>query len=198
MKGNAMRLAALLAGLSLLGAAQFTWSADYRVGERLKPAAKASPASYREIEWEELTPKDWNPMAAFKGLNLARLKDSDPRAREALEKMRTAWDAAPVNTALDGKRIRLAGFVIPLERKGKLVSELLLVPYFGACIHTPPPPANQTIHVILAQPVADIRSMDAFWINGTLKVVRGDSSIGIYGYRLQGDSLERYLFGREP
>lgn len=193
-----MRLAALLAGLSLLGAAQFTWSADYRVGERLKPAAKASPASYREIGWEELTPKDWNPMAAFKGLNLARLKDSDPRAREALEKMRAAWDAAPVNTALDGKKIRLAGFVIPLERKGKLVSELLLVPYFGACIHTPPPPANQTIHVILAQPVADIRSMDAFWINGTLKVVRGDSSIGIYGYRLQGDSLERYLFGREP
>ena len=193
-----MRLLALLAGLSLLGAAEFAWSADYRVGERLKPAAKASPASYREIGWEELTPKDWNPMAAFKGLNLARLKDSDPRAREALEKMRTAWDAAPVNTALDGKRIRLAGFVIPLERKGKLVSELLLVPYFGACIHTPPPPANQTIHVILAQPVADIRSMDAFWINGTLKVVRGDSSIGIYGYRLQGDSLERYLFGREP
>lgn len=193
-----MRLVALLAGLSLLGAAQFAWSADYRVGERLKPAAKASPASYREIGWEELTPKDWDPMAAFKGLNLARLKDSDPRAREALEKMRTAWDAAPVNTALDGKRIRLAGFVIPLERKGKLVSELLLVPYFGACIHTPPPPANQTIHVILAQPIADIRSMDAFWINGTLKIVRGDSNMGIYGYRLQGDGLERYLFGREP
>lgn len=193
-----MRLATLLAGLSLLCAAPFAWSADYRIGERLKPAAKTSPASYREIEWEELTPKDWNPMAAFKGLNLARFKDSDPRAQEALEKMRAAWDAAPVNTALDGKKIRLAGFVIPLERKGNLVSELLLVPYFGACIHTPPPPANQTIHVVLSKPADDIRTMDAFWINGTLKVVRGDSGMGIYGYRLQGDGLQRYLFGREP
>ena len=197
MKVRTMRPAAWLCGLSLLCTA-LAACADYRVGERLPAASKGNPGSYREITWDELMPKDWDPRAVFKGLDLVRLKDSDPRAREALEKMRAAWDAAPVNAALDGKRIRLAGFVIPLERKGNLVSELLLVPYFGACIHSPPPPANQTIHVILARPLADIRTMDALWISGALRVARGDSSIGIYGYRLHGERAEIYQPGRRP
>lgn len=193
-----MRLILALTGLTLLAAAPAAGSADYRVGESLKPAAKTRASSYREITWDDLIPPDWDPAASFKGLDFSRLKDSDPRAREALKKMRAAWDAAPVNAAMNGKKIRLAGFVIPLERKGEQVSELLLVPYFGACIHTPPPPANQTIHVILRKPISDIRMMDAFWVDGTLQLVRGDSSMGIYGYRLLGDRLERYLFGREP
>jgi uncharacterized protein len=134
-----MRLLIPLLLLALLGPAV---AADYRVGERLTPR-KATPAlNYREIDWDELTPKGWDPMAAFKGLNMNRLKDSDPKAIEALEKMKAAWAEAPVEASLDGKRVKLAGFVVPLERKGDAVLELLLVPYFGACIHVPPPPAN--------------------------------------------------------
>lgn len=189
-----MRLLACLAAVVLSAVAPLGWSADYRVGDRLKPAAKSAPSAYREIQWDELIPKDWDPTADFKDLDLSRLTDSDPRAQEALEKMRAMWEAAPVETSLDGKAIRLAGFVIPLERKGDVVSELLLVPYFGACIHTPPPPANQTIHVVLAKPASDLKMMDAFWINGTLGIARGDSGVGVYGYRIKADSLERYQF----
>ncbi|WP_412479776.1 DUF3299 domain-containing protein [Azonexus sp. IMCC34839] len=188
----------LLCLIGLLLGAPALHAQDYRVGERLKPIAKPAHAGYREVKWEDLQPKDWDPMAGFKNLNLGRLKDSDPRAQEALEKMRAAWDAAPVEPSLDGKKIRIPGFIVPLERKGDLVAELLLVPYFGACIHTPPPPANQAIHVILAQPVAKLRMMDAFWINGTLKVARGDSGMGVYGYRLKADTIEPYQFKREP
>lgn len=178
----------------LLAASWSIWAEDYRVGERLKPVTKAAPSAYREIQWDNLMPKDWDPMAPFKNLNLGLLRDGDPRAQEALEKMRAAWDAAPAEHGLDGKAIRLAGFVIPLERKGERVSELLLVPYFGACIHTPPPPANQTIHVVLNKPVGNIRMMDAFWVNGTLKISRGDSGMGVFGYQLRADSLEAYQF----
>ena len=183
---------ALLLSLSSLSVS----SQDYRVGDRLKPSATAARTAYQEITWDDLIPKDWDAMAALKGINVARLRDGDPKAQEALDKLRAAWDAAPVVTTLENKRIRLAGFIVPLERKGDLVSELLLLPSFGACIHSPPPPANQTVHVILNKPVAGLQTMDTFWINGTLKTARGESGFGVFGYRLQGESMERYEIKR--
>lgn len=184
-----MRLLIPLLLLALLGPAV---AADYQIGERLTPRKAKPAANYREIEWEELVPKGWDPMAAFKGLNMNRLKDSDPRAIEALEKMKAAWAEAPVEASLDGKPVKLAGFVVPLERKGDAVLELLLVPYFGACIHVPPPPANQIVHVVLNKPAAGLKTMDAFWVSGTLSLKRGDSSMGIYGYRMTGERLDAY------
>lgn len=175
----------------------FVWlspavAADYVVGERLTPRKPIAATAYKEITWEELVPKGWDPMAAFKGMNMSRLKDSDPRAIEALEKMKAAWAEAPVEPSLDGKRVKLAGFVVPLERKGDAVLELLLVPYFGACIHVPPPPANQIVHVILKKPVEGLKTMDALWVSGTLSLQHGDSSLGIYGYRMSGERLDAY------
>ncbi|MBN8449112.1 MAG: DUF3299 domain-containing protein [Candidatus Accumulibacter sp.] len=165
--------------------------AEYRVGDRLT-TDKAGSQTYRQIEWDDLIPKGWDPMAAFKGLDLARLKDSDPKAQEALEKMRSAWDQAPVETALNGQRVRIAGFVVPLERKGEQVLEFLLVPYFGACIHVPPPPANQIIHVVPEKPVTGMRTMDAMWVSGTLKLDRSETGMGVSGYRLRGEALAPY------
>ena len=187
-----MRLTTPVLALALLTFALPASSQDYRIGDRLKPSASPARTAYQEITWDDLIPKDWDAMAALKGINVARLRDGDPKAQEALEKLRAAWDAAPVVSHLENKRVRLAGFVVPLERKGELVSELLLVPSFGACIHSPPPPANQTVHVILNKPVANVQTMDTFWINGTLKTARGESGFGVFGYRLQGDSLDRY------
>ena len=184
-----MRLLIPLLFVALLGPAM---AADDQAGERLTPRKATPPLNYREIEWEDLIPKGWDPMAAFKGLNMSRLKDSDPRAIEALEKLKAAWAEAPVEPSLDGKRLKLAGFVIPLERKGDAVLELLLVPYFGACIHTPPPPANQIVHVILKKPAEGLKMMDTFWISGALSLQRGDSSLGIYGYRMIGERLDPY------
>jgi hypothetical protein len=164
---------------------------EYRVGDRLT-TDKAGSQAYRQIEWDDLIPKGWDPMAAFKGLDLARLKDSDPKAQEALEKMRAAWDQAPVETALNGQRVRIAGFVVPLERKGEQILEFLLVPYFGACIHVPPPPANQIIHVVPEKPVTGMRTMDAMWVSGTLKLDRSETGMGVSGYRLRGEALAPY------
>jgi uncharacterized protein len=164
---------------------------DYRVGERL-PAGKATAGGYREIQWDDLMPKGWDPMAAFKGLDLSSMSDSDPRANEALASARAEWDKAPVEPALNGQRIRLAGFVIPLERKGDLISEFLLVPYFGACIHVPPPPANQVVHVIISKPVKGMRTMDTFWVKGRMQLQGGDSGMGVYGYRIMADGVEPY------
>jgi hypothetical protein len=147
--------------------------------------------TYQEIKWEELVPKGWDPTKEFKALNLATLQDSDPRAMEALEKMKALFDNAPTEPSLAGKKIRLPGFAIPLERKGELTTEFLLVPYFGACIHTPPPPANQIIHAVLAKPIK-LRSMDPVWASGTLSIKTADTPWGKAGYRFAADKVVPY------
>src|SRR6187549_1707175 len=53
----------------------------------------------------------------------------------------------PALKALDGKSVRIPGYMVPLEDDSEIVSEFLLVPYVGACIHTPPPPPNQIVQV---------------------------------------------------
>ena len=127
---------------------------DYKVGDKLAPTAQAKEknssgmpagpgAGFKEKTWDDLMPKSWDPMASLKGLKLENLQDSDPRAMEALQKIRDAWNNAPIEPSLNGERIRIPGFVIPLEKSGSKVTEFLLVPYFGACIHTPPPPPTR-------------------------------------------------------
>lgn len=169
-------------------------AADYTLGERLQPnKSMTTPLSgYTEITWEALTPKGWDPAASFREMNLSRLKDSDPRAIAALSKLRKLWDEAPLEPSMNGKRIRLAGFAVPLERVGDDVSEFLLVPYFGACIHSPPPPANQTIHVFVKGKPRPMNTMDTVWVGGTLEVHRAESGLGVAGYRLQADSIRPY------
>ncbi|MFP3457944.1 DUF3299 domain-containing protein, partial [Psychrobacter sp. SIMBA_152] len=71
---------------------------------------------------------------------------------------------APVVEALDGKKVRIPGYVVQLEGDADNVTEFLLVPYFGACIHVPPPPPNQIIHVEYAEGVPYENTYDAVWI----------------------------------
>ena len=155
------------------------------------PAAK--PGAFREINWDELVPKDWDPMKEMKGLQFAGLSDADPRAAEALKKMRQAWDNAPSNPALDGQSVRIPGYVVPLEETKEGVKEFLLVPYFGACIHSPPPPANQIIHVLPQSVPKGIRSMDPVWISGTLVRGKVDSYMGAAAYKMEARAVEPYV-----
>ena len=86
------------------------------------------------------------------------LSDGDPQAIEMMSQLREAWDNAPTVSALDGASGKLAGYLVPLDPvKGEL-KQFLLVPYFGACIHTPPPPANQIVHVLLAKPIKGFKN----------------------------------------
>ena len=147
--------------------------------------------SAREITWDELVPPDWDPMKQFKDMNWGVLSDADPRAQQMLKKLREVWDAAPVNNQLDNQRIRLPGYVVPLEETNTGLKEFLLVPYFGACIHTPPPPANQIVHVTTDKPLR-LRSMDVVWATGTLRTLRSDSLMGASAYKLQGAAVEAY------
>ncbi len=101
---------------------------------------------------------------------------------------------------LDGKLIRMPGYALPLEFDGTAVIEFLLVPYVGACIHVPAPPANQTVFVTLKQPHKTNNLYDPVWITGRLKVKTTNKALSYVdgsakveaGYTLEGIQIEAY------
>ncbi len=129
----------------------------------------------------------------FKDLNLGMLQDSDPKVMEMMNQMREVWDTAPVNDNMQGVVGRLPGYIVPLEESAKGLKEFLLVPYYGACIHSPPPPANQIVHVLLKQPIKGYKSMDTVWVYGAIQVQRDQSYMGNSGYRIDATAVERYV-----
>jgi len=184
----------LLAGSCLLTpvVSQAADKSGYKVGDRL-PQKPPAAAGFAETKWEALMPADWNPFKDLQALNLGGLSDADPRAINALEQLRAALDNAPIVPSLHGARIRIAGFTVPLESARGQLSEFLLVPYFGACIHTPPPPSNQIIHVTTAKPYKSDQQIDAVWISGELQTIRSETGVGNASYRMKADAVEPYV-----
>jgi uncharacterized protein len=158
------------------------------------PPAAGAPGEARTVTWEELVPKGWDPFKDFRGGEKASLiGEGSAKEAEMMKQMRDIWDTAPVRDELNGQRIRLPGYVVPLDGSGAggTLKEFLLVPYFGACIHTPPPPANQIVHVTLKKPMK-MRTMDVVWISGEVSTQRKNSDMGMSGYAMRVDKVEPY------
>ena len=120
------------------------------------------------------------------------------RRDEIAEKKRA--QASAVNPTLDGKLVRIPGYLLPLEFSGNQVTEFLLVPWVGACIHTPPPPPNQIVHVKSDKPFEMNGNFDAVWVTGRITagatrksvyIMDGSSEIDV-GYSMRASQLERY------
>lgn len=179
--------------------AQAQSDSGYRVGDTLA-AAKPGAASgdYDDILWETLLGEGWSPEQQMESLNLNELADNDPKARAILQKIREMWDTAPVNPKLDNRRVRIPGFAVPLDGEKDKAREFLLVPYFGACIHAPAPPANQVIHVVVDKSVKTVKLSPALWISGTMRTVRSDTRMGASGYEMTVDKVEPYKLEYSP
>ncbi|MEM6539479.1 MAG: DUF3299 domain-containing protein [Pseudomonadota bacterium] len=94
---------------------------------------------------------------------------------------------------LDGERVRIPGFVLPFEYTASgEITEFLLVPYFGACIHTPPPPPNQIVYVTADKPVPLGDQWAAIWATGTLRAKSNMNDLGDAAYTLEIDAWETY------
>jgi hypothetical protein len=88
---------------------------------------------------------------------------------------------------LDGKVVKIPGFIVPLEDYEEEAAEFLLVPYFGACVHTPPPPPNQLVYVRMTdKKKLKVGLWDAVWMYGTLKIEYIESVYGPASYTLVG------------
>ena len=101
---------------------------------------------------------------------------------------------------LNGAQIRMPGYALPLEFSGQMITEFLLVPWVGACIHTPPPPPNQIVYVKLEKGIENAGRFTPVWVIGEMAVkaatknlylVDGSSGIDV-GYSLEASQVEPY------
>ena len=146
----------------------------------------AHSETYKEVGWDDLMPKGWIPVAPeepafFEG------ETSDGRI-ETLPK----GDVAPIVKALDTQRLKLPGYMIPIKFNAMSVSEFLLVPYVGACTHTPPPPENQIVYVSLKHPLQTDDLWAPIWVSGTMKAQMSMTKYATAGYHLTDALTEVY------
>ena len=175
--------------------AQTAQQGGYEVGQRLEPVEENDSGNASDVitlEWDQLVPPEYDPMVLLEGVDLNSLDDDDPKARELLEEVQAAWANAPVVEALNGRWVRIPGFAVPLDGDADTVNEMLLVPYFGACIHVPPPPSNQIIHVPKMSPVSRDAAYDAVWVEGVLRTRGKHTDVGSAGYTLEAGSVRPY------
>ena len=144
-------------------------------------SAMAIADDARELTWDDLIPD-----AAAAGQ-----PGNDPFDQAF------SMPALPIGVVeeLDGELVKIPGFVVPLEvSEGGKVSEFLLVPYFGACIHYPPPPANQIVHITAEDPMDLESTWEPIWATGKLQTEFRDLGLATAGYSMAADAIEKYEY----
>ncbi|MFC7290365.1 DUF3299 domain-containing protein [Hirschia litorea] len=94
---------------------------------------------------------------------------------------------------LDGHKIRIPGYTVPFEfAKNAEIKEFLLVPYYGACLHAPPPPPNQTLYVTTDKPIKLKDLQQAVWIEGYVEIVSTTTDLAEAAYTIKLTDIEVY------
>ncbi|UAA39054.1 DUF3299 domain-containing protein [Paraneptunicella aestuarii] len=132
----------------------------------------------KELYWEDLVPKD------FVMPDTPEVDHNNPMAQMN--------PVAPIIPELNGQLVKIPGFVVPLEGDDVSLTEFLLVPFFGACIHVPPPPSNQIVYVKFAKPIPVDSLYDPVWVTGKLSTEAWTGEIASVGYRLTGTKVEPF------
>ena len=155
------------------------------------PAIAAEPQT---LFWEELLPEGelerLDELYASQG---AGMFGHSPYDNPMMGGMPVQIGTYNVVEELDGKLVRIPGYVLPFEysASGK-ISEFLLVPYFGACIHPPPPPPNQMVYVTAEKPADLGRQWNAIWAIGILRTEKHLNELGNAAYTLEIQRWEEY------
>jgi len=138
----------------------------------------------REITWEELIPAGV-PYAEIIGEG--ELDEQNDFWRPLFDE-----NATKFNPALDGAYIKMPGFILPIDLNADGVTSFVLVPYVGACIHTPPPPPNQLVFVTTQTPWPSEQLWDAVWVTGQMQNKSHTTDVAETGYALTADTMEIY------
>lgn len=149
-----------------------------------------------QLDWPDLIPTDVDPQTLYDKVSRQSLmtpENEDPFSQAVLAVTRAISARSPVVDSLNGEQVRLSGLVVPLEWHGDTLNEFLLVPYLGACVHVPPPPANQIVYVRMQQEPVDMLGLfDAVTVTGTLLTVYSEREEGDAAYTLEAERVEPY------
>ncbi|WP_195821637.1 DUF3299 domain-containing protein [Roseobacter sp. MH60115] len=144
----------------------------------------AVAAAPREVMWDDLIPPG-TPYSEIIG-------------EGEIDEVNDTWNpiydanATKLNETLNGAYVRMPGYIIPLDFNSKGVKDFILVPYVGACIHTPPPPANQLVMVNADSYWPGNQLWDAVWVTGTMHTQLQSTELGQTGYAILADEMEAY------
>lgn len=150
-------------------------------------------AEPRELDWPALIPEG----APVQAPQLAPLHDlsqiGNALAAESAPPAPQQSANAPVVQALDNQQVKLPGYIVPLEvsEEGR-TTEFLLVPYYGACIHVPPPPSNQIVHIFSEMGVRVEDLYQPYWIEGRMQVKASSSELADTGYQMEAEKIYAY------
>ena len=156
-----------------------------------KPSAvePAEDKQYRALKWEELSPEGGLQEKVINKYQplIDATPEASPKEKGILKKMMAELNHIPANKKLDGQMIKLPGFMSPLEIVDGKIKEFLLVPYYGACIHVPPPPINNTLLIKTQKkyemPIENDRM--PVWVMGKMTVKTSKTDLAEAGYLIE-------------
>ena len=153
-----------------------------------------------DLKWRDLVPKNvapaTKPKTFFQGSTPADDSGEPPQplpeGKFMQMKRRQPGAGRPplLVPELNGKSVRLGGYVVPLDFEATNVKEFLLVPFVGACIHVPPPPANQIVYVKVDQGFEVSDTFTPVTVTGTIKTDLAITGLADAGYTMEATSVE--------
>jgi hypothetical protein len=195
------KTAVLLVVLSMLAVtmAQASSSSDSKSAN--KPV---KPIAFKTIEWPDLMPQQdldalLNPPEYLSDIEDGSLEDqissqiSSSIAAVMDDRYQQALVSTTIRPEMNGQAIRIPGFIVPLEfSDDQVITEFFIVPFFGACIHVPPPPPNQIIHVKYPEGFKLDALYNPFWLSGVLKTTLMENDMATAAYAMEVHLVEDY------
>ena len=177
-----------------------------RAISHIKLEKKLPRSTFKTVEWTDLMPKEdldalLNPPSYVTDVAEGSIEDQiSNQIQSALaaandDRYQQALVSTRVVSEMNGQPIRIPGFIVPLEFDDEqTITQFFLVPFFGACIHVPPPPPNQIIFVEYPEGLKLEVLYDPFWISGVLKTSLVKNELATAAYSLLMQHFEDYTY----
>jgi hypothetical protein len=181
-----------------------TVTSNHDVGKAYKKnTANAKPIVYTQVEWVDLIPDDdllalENPPAYLDDIEDGSIDDSlqsqlKTNLFTAEDRYQQALNSKQIRPEFNGRNIRIPGFIVPLEFDDQqTITAFFLVPFFGACMHLPPPPPNQIIYAEFEAGIKLDTLYDPFWVEGTLATSLIENDMATAAYSINVMLIEPY------
>ncbi len=182
--------------IAMIGSATFAFTSSETTDEAVEKVAEISaPKEFQSLDWGDLSPpRSAEAEQAAAELNLRIDYMSDEEIETALSTIDRQGKF--LVDELDDKDVSLVGYLVPLDFEADKTDEFVLVPYFGACIHVPPPPPNQIVYVKFREGLAlsETRMYSPFRVEGRIKAAHATTELANVGYQLTAsDIIEQEL-----
>lgn len=169
----------------------------------LKAPNNLPESAFEVVDWTDLMPEEdlealRNPPDYLSEIEdgseadqlTSQFKNSGTVAEDRYQQALVSKEIRP---EFNGRHIRIPGYIVPLEFDDfQTITTFFLVPFFGACIHLPPPPPNQIIYAEFEPGIRLDALYDPFWINGTLYTTLMENDMATAAYSMAVSGIELY------